>query len=149
MAAPDLGTKTTVQFDSDVAFGNDTGTWKVISCNFTGMTRAMINTSHLKTGVADTFIGADRYDPGQLAIQAQFDMTLYDALSEDVLGTGSTAPTAGTTGDTVTINPGGVGAEDFTCTGIVEDIAINMEDETLMMMDLTVKLSGPVDSALV
>ena len=71
MAVADLG------FGAEIGFGTSTVKSEVIgvlSMNWTGMTTADIQTSHLTTsGDAHTFIPADLCDGGTLEVEAIFD----------------------------------------------------------------------------
>ena len=52
---------------------------KILSVNWTGITRAIIEASDLnKTGGKD-FLGSARYDPGELSVEMQYDSAIDPA----------------------------------------------------------------------
>ena len=131
--AADIGTGATLTFASGL-FAN------IMSMNWNGVARPAVKTSHLLTTSADTFIPGDRYDPGGLALELQF--------QPDALG-----PTAlisqlnqGTTGITVTfpIPAGRSAGATMVGTGFLQDIDVTVPDEALMTMSATLKYTGTV-----
>ncbi len=65
-AATDIGTSATVTFA-------DTWVFEMIDLSWSGMERNFIDSSHLGTTVARTFLIGDLYDPGALTIQGHLD----------------------------------------------------------------------------
>lgn len=65
-AATDIGTAATVTFA-------DTWVFEMIDLSWSGMERNFIDSSHLGTTVARTFLIGDLYDPGALTIQGHLD----------------------------------------------------------------------------
>lgn len=67
MAATDIGTSATV------VFGTSAWAFEMIDLSWSGMERNFIDSSHLGTTVARTFLLGDLYDPGALTIQGHLD----------------------------------------------------------------------------
>ncbi len=65
-AATDLGTASTVTFA-------DTWVFEMVDLSWSGIERSFIDSSHLGTVVARTFLIGDLYDPGALTIQGHLD----------------------------------------------------------------------------
>jgi len=64
MAAPDLGTGTTLTYANF--------TVNVLSISHSGPTRESIDTSYMGTTVARTFVASDLYDAGEVSVEFQF-----------------------------------------------------------------------------
>lgn len=75
MPVTDIGTGITVTFLTSSFSAN------VIGIDGPGMERASIETSHLATTTAKTFMPGDLYDAGQLDLEIQFDPNLNPPIS--------------------------------------------------------------------
>ena len=64
MAAPDLGTATTLTYAGFVV--------NLTSISFSGPNRESIDTSYMGSTVARTFLDADLYDAGEISVEFQF-----------------------------------------------------------------------------
>ncbi len=64
--ATDVGTSATLEFA-------DTWVFEMLDLSWSGIERNFIDSSHLGTTVARTFILGDLYDPGSLTIQGHLD----------------------------------------------------------------------------
>ena len=131
--AADIGTGAALTFASGL-FAN------ILSMNWNGVSRPSIKTSHLGTTSADTFIPGDRYDPGGLALELQFQP---DSLGPTAL---ITQLNAGTTAITVTfpIPAGRSAGATLVGTGFLTDIDVTVPDEALMTLSATLKYTGVV-----
>ena len=132
--AADIGTGAALTFASGL-FAN------IMSMNWSGISRPAIKTSHLGTTSADSFIPGDRYDPGALALELQFQP---DSLGPTAL---ITQLNAGSTAITVTfpIPSGRTAGATMVGTGFLQDIdPISVPDEALMTMSATLKYTGTV-----
>jgi hypothetical protein len=65
MAAVDIGTGTTITFDGGFFA-------QILDVSHGGIERGAINTSHMGTTVAHTFLHTDLYDPGELTVELHF-----------------------------------------------------------------------------
>ena len=65
--AADTGTGSTV------TFGTSGWAGEILDINFDGFNREAIDTTHLGTTTARTFMPSDLYDPGELTLEVQFD----------------------------------------------------------------------------
>jgi hypothetical protein len=141
MAAPDLGSKTTVSFGTSTL---TTSVFRVMGASVNGISREVIPTSHLLTNVANTFLPSDRYDPGELTLSMQMHHAGWLTLMLEIYGTGATAPTTANT-EVVTLRFGGAGTEDMTMNAFVTNTDFDIPDEGLMTCDMTFKLTGNVE----
>jgi len=64
MAAPDLGTGTTLTYTGFSV--------NLLSISMSGPTRESIDTSHMGTTTARTFVASDLYDCGEVSVEFQF-----------------------------------------------------------------------------
>ncbi len=146
MAAPDLGSKTTITIGASAMDGGTT--MDVTGCSINGVSREVIPTSHFLTAVANTFLPSDRYDGGELVIQAQLDHTAWVAFMADVYGTGSTAPTEGDS-SSVDVVLGGVAAEIVRFSAFITNTDYDIPDEGLMTCEMTFKVTGNIEFVVV
>ncbi len=141
--APDVGTTglaTTLVFGGtslDPALSTD-GTFatRVTSIDWSGIEAASLETSHLGTTVARTFMNGDLYDPGELTMELQFnpDADIFAAFAESQ-------------GNVVLTfkNTGGSAAAKWTAAGgLLTGFTVNVATEELMTATATIKLSGAV-----
>jgi hypothetical protein len=141
MGAPDLGSKTTISFSTSVG---GTDNFSVMSASVNGISREVIPTSHLLTGVANTFLPSDRYDGGELSLTMQMDHTQWALMLADMYGTGTATPTSGLS-EPVSIVLGGMTAEVMTFSAFVTNSDIDIPDEGLMTCDMTFKVTGNIE----
>jgi hypothetical protein len=119
---PDIGTGMTV------LFGTTSFSAPVLSARHTGMSRKAIQTSHMGTTTAHTFMPGDLYDPGSLELSVQLDT---DAV-----------PPITATAETVTLTfPD---AETRSYSGFITDVSEVYPLEEIMTADITVKLTGAI-----
>ena len=108
-----------------------------LSIAHTGISRESLETTHLGTGEARTFIPSDRYDPGSLEVEFQvpMDSPLTNMKIEDIMQDV-------TTGFVVTVNEGG----DWTGNGFITDFSWNFPLEEVATGSFTLKCSGGIDT---
>ena len=109
----------------------------ITSISFSGISRESIDTTHMGTGEARTFIPGDLYDPGQIEIEFQVptDSPLTNFKLEDVLQDATTT-------FVLTLTEGG----DWTGNGFVTDISFDVPLEELVTGSVTLKCSGGIDT---
>ena len=119
---PDLGHGVVVTFSSSFLA-------RLLSLEWTGLKREAVETTDLATSGGKTFMPGDNYDPGELKGQIQFD-------------TDATPPIAGAA-ETVTVTfPD---AETWAASGFMTEFDISgIENDTVMVADFTIKLSGTI-----
>ncbi len=126
MGVPDVGTGAAITFASGY-FGEITG------FSMDGMERPSIDTTHLGTTNARTFIPGDLYDPGELAVELQFDT--------------QTLPPFSATAETVTVTfplTSGGTTTTWAASGFLTSFNYDVPLEDLNTASATVKLSGQV-----
>ena len=134
-ATVDVGTGTTI------TFGTSGFTANLMSVRWSGISRAAIDTSHMGTTAAGanqfgsrTFIPGDLVDPGELALEVQFNP--------------QTNPPIGAAAETITVTfplvAGDATPASWACSGFVTAFEITDPLDDKMMATMTVKLSGKV-----
>ena len=128
-AVPAIGTGTTI------VLGTITLDVARMSIGASGISRESIETTHLGTSAARTFIPSDLYDPGSLEVAFQLDSTtpLTTMQVETILTTA-----AGTF--TVTMNEGG----QWDGSGFVTDFSWDIPLEELATGTFTLKCTGGI-----
>ena len=102
------------------------------SINWDGMTREVIETTHMGTTVAKTFLPDPLYDPGELTVEMDFD--------SDAGISGLSIVTAA--GETVTITwPDG---ETWACAGWLTDLSITAERAGVISATAKIKFTGTI-----
>ena len=108
-----------------------------LSIGVSGVSRESIETTHLSTGNARTFIPSDLYDPGSIEVSFQLDSTtpLTTMAVETIM-------TDATTGWTIVMNEGG----DWAGNGFVTDFSWDLPLEELATGTFTLKCTGAIAS---
>ena len=128
MAAPDLGTASTITFAVAGGFSAN-----LLSVSWSGITRPAIKTSHMLTTTADTFIVGDLYDPGEIQASFQFD------------GLSTTRPPIDGAVGLITIDVAGAGVNNkWTAQGFITDTGWDAPLEDLMVVNVTIKCTGAI-----
>jgi len=105
--------------------------YRIESVNLDGISRASIQTSHMGTTSAHTFMPGDLYDAGELKLTVHYDSAL-----------GLPPITSAAETVTITMPAGGTSTHTIVGSGFLTGIAINDPLEGLITADLTVKYSG-------
>lgn len=127
--ATDIGHTASVAFATT---GYNTFIAEITNISWDGISRASIPTSHMQTSTAHTFIPSDLYDPGNLALELNFDQ---DALPPI---------TAAAEAITVTVPEGGTVTATWVASGFVTDFSWNAPDEDKMTATCGIKFTGEV-----
>ena len=143
--AIDHGYLTEIAFASGVTFS--TATFEIIGATINGASRESIPTTHFLTQVAETFIPADRYDPGELVCQARMDHSAALILWAEVYGTASTEATSNP-GKLCTIKLGGDGTRLITFIAFTTNADFDLPIDGLVTFELTFKNSGNLEFAV-
>ena len=124
-----VGTGTTI------VLGGITLTVDRMSIGMSGIARESIETTHLGTSAARTFIASDLYDPGSLEVAFQLDSTtpLTTMAVETILGVGAQV-------FTVTMNEGG----QWDGSAFVTDFSWDIPLEELATGTFTLKCTGAI-----
>ncbi len=128
MAATDIGTSATV------AFGTSSWVFEMVDLSWSGMERNFIDSSHLLTTVARTFILGDLYDPGSLTIQGHLDT---DSTGNPIL-----------TNALETITMTFPNSKTYAASGGLQSHEISVPLEDKMSVTATIKFSGAITFAV-
>lgn len=124
MPAPDTGVGATLSFSASTYASN------ILSMSWDGISRPVLDTTHLGTTVARTFVPGDLYDAGNLTVEFQFD----DSHSIPITATAETVtlnfPTSGT-------------SDQWTASGFLTDFSVNV-DENIMTATANIKFTGAI-----
>lgn len=122
--ATDVGTAATV------GFGTTVWVFEMVDLSWSGIERNFIDSSHLGTTVARTFIVGDLYDPGALTIQGHLDQN----------STGNPIVTSAL--ETITLNfPN---AKTYSALGGLQSHEVSVPLEDKMTVTAVVKFSGAI-----
>lgn len=119
---------------ASITFGTSSFTANITAINGESIERASIETSHLGTTTARTFIPGDLFDPGSISLDIQFDP--------------DTEPPWNGATETVTItfplSSAGTTAADWEASGFMTSFDYGVPLEELMTGTMTVKLTGDI-----
>lgn len=125
--ATDVGTGTTLTLTG--LDSNFTGA--ITSVEWSGWSAESVETTHMGTSTARTFISGDLYDPGEITLEGHFQPT-------------NALPTWGTAGSIV-ISFAGVGTTNrWTVSGFITEFSIGDPLEDIMTFSATFKCTGSV-----
>ena len=117
-----------------LTFGTSGFTANLLSVNGQDISRPAIQTTHLGTTTAHTFIPGDLYDPGGVEIEFQFDPDDYPPIDQP----------AETITVTYPLSSGGTTAANWAASGFMTDFSWGAPLEELMTGSATLKLSGAI-----
>jgi len=121
-----IGTGTTVTFQSGLYA-------EIIELEWSGLTRAVYDTSHFGTTGGMTVAPASTYDPGEISVRYAFDPEIDP----------TTALTA--VAETVTLTFADAGpASTMAASGVLRDISITVPLEDRVTASAVIKLSGSI-----
>ena len=125
----DIGTGATITFGTNAFSG------QIASITHSGITREVVETSHLGTTGGRTYFPGDLYDPGELELGV-----IYNA---------SVRPVFTATAETITVvYPNGTATASLAASGFVTRFTPgNLTLEGLQEASVTVKLSGTITFA--
>ena len=129
--AADVATGATLSFTTEVFV-------TLTSIRWSGLARKVIPTSHLATTSADTFMPGDRYDPGELQVEGQW----QPDQSTGVIGALTAAITTGNV--TFPAPAGRTSGAKLAGSLFLTNLDIDATDETLMTFSGTLKWSGTI-----
>ncbi len=124
----DLGTGAAIVFAASSFSANITG------ININGISRGSVDTTHLGTATARTFIPTDLIDAGELELEIQHDVNKYPPIKG--------AP------ETITVthplSTGGTTAGSYSFSGFATNYDANIPLEELQTGTLTIKITGDI-----
>ena len=126
MAAPDLGTGTTIAFASTTGFSMN-----LRDINWAGGSRPAVPTTHYGS-TSVTKLPGDIIDYG--TFDAEFEFDAANLASVSLLGTAE---------ETITVDWGGSG-NTAAFTGFVTDMSVDAVNEEVMVMRCTIAVDGPI-----
>lgn len=129
MAATTIGTGTTV------TFGTSGFTAQILEVGWGGIERESVESTHMGTTDAKSFIPGTLYDPGELELEIAFD--------------GDDAPPIGGAVETITVefakkSSGSTNGAQWAASGFVTEFEATAPLEDKMTATMTVKLTGAI-----
>lgn len=134
--ANDIGQGSYVTFGSVV--GNGTANYKVNSISLGGVSRDVVDASHLLTSGGKDFLASEYYDPGELTLEIHHDPSLNPvALLTNV----STTQTL-----TIYFANGGTAVKAWSAYGLATSFEASAPKDDMMTGTLTIKLTGTLST---
>ena len=130
--AHDIGQGTYITFGS--LFGNGTQYYKVNSVSLGGVTRDVVDASHLLTTGGKQFLASEYYDPGELSVEIHHDPSLNPI---NLLTNVSTAQVVN-----IHFANGGTQTALWSAFGLASSFEASVPKDDMMTGTLTIKLSG-------
>jgi hypothetical protein len=130
--ANDIGQGTFVTFGSIV--GSAATHYKVNSVSLGGVSRDVVDASHLLTSGGKEFIGSEYYDPGELTLEIHHDPSLNPV---NLLTNVSTAQVC-----SIIFANGGTSTARWSAYGFASAFEASAPKDDMMTGSLTIKLSG-------
>lgn len=127
---------------SYVTFGNIVGSgatcYKVNGISLGGVTRDVVDASHLLTSGGKEFIGSENYDPGELTLEIHHDPSLNPVNLLTNVGTAQVVNIIFANGGTTTAG--------WSAYGFASAFEASVPKDDMMTGSLTIKLSGNLDA---
>lgn len=117
-----------------VTFGTSGFTANITEISWGSIERTSIQTTHLGTTTAHTFIPGDLMDSGEITLEIQFDPDNFPPIKQ----------AAETITVTFPLSSGGTTAADWEATGFATSFEAGVPMEELMTGSLTIKVSGDI-----
>lgn len=130
--ANDIGQGTYVTFGTIV--GNAATCYKVNSVALGGVSRDVVDASHLLTSGGKEFIASEYYDPGELTLEIHHDPSLNPTALLTNVGTAQVC--------TIIFANGGTATAKWSAYGFASSFEATAPKDDMMTGSLTVKLSG-------
>lgn len=130
--ANDIGQGTYVTFGTIV--GNAATCYKVNSVALGGVSRDVVDASHLLTSGGKEFIASEYYDPGELTLEIHHDPSLNPTALLTNVGTAQVC--------TIIFANGGTTTAKWSAYGFASSFEATAPKDDMMTGSLTVKLSG-------
>lgn len=130
--ANDIGQGTYVTFGTIV--GSAATCYKVNSVSLGGVSREVVDASHLLTSGGKEFIASEYYDPGELSLEIHHDPSLNPTALLTNVGTAQVC--------TIIFANGGTSTAKWSAYGFASAFEATAPKDDMMTGTLTVKLSG-------
>ena len=130
--ANDIGQGTYVTFGS--IFGTAATCYKVNNVGLSGVSRDVVDASHLLTTGGKEFIGSEYYDPGELTLEIHHDPSLNPLSLLTNVGTAQVC--------TIIFANGGNSTAKWSAYGFASAFEASAPKDDMMTGSLTIKLSG-------
>ena len=130
--AVDIGQGTFVTFGSIV--GSAATCYRVNSVSLGGVSRDVVDASHLLTSGGKEFIASEYYDPGELSLEIHHDPSLNPVNLLTNVGTAQVC--------TINFANGGTSTTQWSAFGFASSFEASVPKDDMMTGTLTVKLSG-------
>jgi hypothetical protein len=130
--AKDIGQGTFVTFGSIV--GSAATQYAVNSVSLGGVSRDVVDASHLLTSGGKEFIGSEYYDPGELTLEIHHDPSLNPVNLLTNVGTAQVC--------TIIFANGGTSTAKWSAYGFASAFEASAPKDDMMTGSLTIKLSG-------
>jgi len=127
IAPDDVGTGATIVFATSAFTGN------ILSISWSGISRTPIDTTHLGSTTARSFMAGDLYDPGEIQVEMAFDP--------------AAAPPYGGAAETVTITFPAATPKTWAATCFMSNFQATAPLEDKMTASFTLKVSGAITLA--
>lgn len=126
---------TTIGTGSSITFATSGFTAHVMDIDWTGIEREAVDSSHMQTTVARTFIPGKLYNPGEIQLEIAFD--------------GDDAPPLNAAPEQITVefakkDPASTTGATWQSTGFVTGFEVNAPLEDKMTATMTIKCSGAI-----
>lgn len=130
--AADIGQGTFVRFGNIV--GSAATCYRVNSVSLGGVSRDVVDASHLLTSGGKEFIASEYYDPGELSLEIHHDPSLNPMSLLTNVGTAQAC--------IITFAAGGSNVTNWSAYGFASSFEASAPKDDMMTGTLTVKLSG-------
>lgn len=134
--ANDIGQGSYVTFGSIVGAGATC--YKVNNVSLGGVTRDVVDASHLLTVGGKQFIGSEYYDPGEITLEIHHDPSLNPVALLTNVGTAQVV--------TIVQANGGSTTAVWSAFGFASGFEASIPKDDMMTGSLTIKLSGDLDA---
>jgi hypothetical protein len=134
--ANDIGQGTTISFGGILTNSSNSSTYRVNGINWGGISREVVDASHMLTSGGKEFLASENYDPGEISVEIHFDPSI------------SPIPTMTNVSTTqivaVRFANGGTNTALWSAYGFLSQFEAGAPKDDMMTGTVTIKLSGNI-----
>jgi hypothetical protein len=134
--ANDIGQGTTISFGGILTNTSNSSTYKVNGINWGGISREVVDASHMLTPGGKEFLASENYDPGEISVEIHFDPSISPISAMTNVSTAQVVA--------VRFANGGTNTALWSAYGFLSQFEAGAPKDDMMTGTVTIKLSGNI-----
>jgi hypothetical protein len=134
--ANDIGQGTTISFGGILTNTSNSSTYKVNGINWGGISREVVDASHMLTSGGKEFLASENYDPGEISVEIHFDPSISPISAMTNVSTAQVVA--------VRFANGGTNTALWSAYGFLSQFEAGAPKDDMMTGTVTIKLSGSI-----